>query len=110
MAKSKHTTLISDAIAAADTTVNPLGEKVERQGGGFKGLVDRDLFPKKGWVDHIPPGNLKSTTQAEQYSNPRGFVGLAGIQFNRKMGDPPINEYGEKKRAKSRQMARTGKP
>ena len=101
---------IQGATGPDGSIVNPLGEEVKRDGGGFKGLVDRNVDLGKRLVGFIPPGNLKSETQAEQYSNPRGWPGLAGIQFNRKQGDPPLNRAGDRKIEKSRHMSRTGKP
>jgi hypothetical protein len=99
-----------NATHLADTVINPLGEEIKRDGGGFKGLVDVNVEIPRNLIGHIPPGNLKSETQAEQYSNPRGWPGLAGMQFNRKTGDRPLNEAGDKKVEKSRHMSRTGKP
>lgn len=94
----------------ADTTANPLGEEVKRDGGGFKGLVDKNVEQPKNFRDFMPPGNLKSSTKAEQYRNPNGWPGLAGIQFNREQGDRLITRAGDKAVEKSRHMARTGKP
>jgi hypothetical protein len=100
----------STSTNPADSLANPLGEEVKRDGGGYKGLVDKNVEIGKRLVGHIAPGNLKSETQAEQYSNPRGWPGLAGIQFNRKGEHPFLDKGGEKKVEKSRHMARTGRP
>jgi hypothetical protein len=108
MAKSSNTP--QSSTAPADTLVNPFGEEVKRDGGGYKGLVDKSITVDKTLRGFIEPGNLKNLVQAEQYANPRGYVGLAGIQFNRKIGDPPITKEGERHREKSRHMARTCKP
>lgn len=97
-------------VHPSQTIVNPLGEEVKRDGGGFKGLVDKSVDLGKRLVGFIPPGNLKSETQAEQYSNPPGYPGLAGVQFNRSQGDRPLSRAGDKKVEKSRHMSRTGKP
>jgi hypothetical protein len=105
-----RTTLFKDAIAPADTTANPLGEQVKRDGGGFKKLVDKSVAPPKRLADCILPGNLKSETQAEQYRNPNGWPGLAGLQFNRSGEHPFLDKPGDKKIEKSRHFSRTGRP
>ena len=94
----------------ADTSANPLGEEVKRDGGGYKGLVDKSVNALEKTRGFISPGNLKSETQAEQYRNPNGWPGLAGIQFNRSGEHPFLDKKGDKKVEKSRHFARTGKP
>jgi hypothetical protein len=94
----------------ADTQANPLGEQTKRDGGGYDGLVDKSVEVSRNLRGHIPPGNLKSMTQAEQYSNPPSWPGLSGLQFNRKSGDRLITEAGDRKVEKSRHMQRTGTP
>jgi hypothetical protein len=92
--------------------VNPLGEEVKRDGGGYKGLIDTDIgiSQDKTLRGFIPPGNLKNKTQAEQYANPRSWPGLAGIEFGTVAKKPFYQKEDDAKLEKSRHMTRTGKP
>ncbi len=93
-----------------ESAVNPLGEEVKRDGGGYKGLTDTTVPIPRNMVDFIPAGNLRREVQAEQYSNPRGWPGLAGIEFGTTAKKPFLQKEDDAKVEKSRHMSRTGKP
>ncbi len=82
----------------------------ENKGGGFKGLTDHSVEIPKNLTDFIPGGNLKMETQAQQYDNPRGYPGLAGLQLNRKMGSRIVDHSIEHTMENEGELARTGKP
>lgn len=96
-------------IGPDGSIVNPLGEEVKRDGGGYKGQVDTNaaVIPRN-MRGFIPAGNLKSKTQAEQYRNPGGWPGLAGIEFGTVAKKPFLQAEDEAKVEKSRHMTRTG--
>lgn len=111
MSKKSSQGVIHGATGPDGSIVNPLGEEVKRDGGGYKGLVDHNAAPiPRNMRDFIPAGNLRSETQAEQYSNPRGYVGLAGIEFGTKAKKPFLQKEDDAKLEKSRHMSRTGVP
>lgn len=107
---TKSSNVIHGATGPDGSIVNPLGEEVKRDGGGYKGLVDNQIGIDKTLRGFMPPGNLKNKTQAEQYSNPPSWPGLAGIEFGTTAKKPFLQREDQANLEKSRHMSRTGTP
>ena len=79
----------------------------------FNGLVDNQLDVSSRLINGIASKDAKGKTDPQQYDNPRGYPGLALIQFGDEKPKLPIGGYrheiahqmeGEAK------LSRTGKP
>jgi len=56
----------------------------------YKGLTDTSLKVSDRLIDSIAPGAVKGMVDAQQYDNPRGFPGLAMVQFGDEKPKIPV--------------------
>jgi len=72
------------------------------------GLTDKSVEQPRNFRDCLTPGNLKNMINAEQYDNPRGYPGLAGLQLNRPAEKRIITHETQHKMELEGQMKGTG--
>ena len=76
----------------------------------FKGQgADEETFVPSELLGNIKLGNLNSPVNAAQYDNPRGYVGLGGLQVNKPKGTR-IYEHDIEHEAEGGKLSRTGPP
>lgn len=90
-------------------TYEPGGERPNT----FRGLTDTSLDISKRLIDGIAPKTVKGMVDPQQYDNPRGYPGLALVQFGDEKPKLPVGGHKHEiahQMEGSAKLAGTGKP